>query len=459
MEKKLKLSYLSGLASFIFLTSLCLGAHALERSPFIPFIINYSIAFAAFWWLMAKGKLSFNQMFVLAVFIRVLILFSMPLLSQDYVRFIWDGVIQNLGQNPYAFTPNEILENQLLLIPNQETLINGMGTLSAQHYSNYPPLNQIFFFIATFLGGKSIFWSVVWLRVIILAAEVGIILTAKKLLYQMQLPLTSIFWYVLNPLVVLELNSNLHMESIMLFFFFFCIYCLTKKSIMWASVLFAASVLSKLFTLFLLPFLFFFITPKGTKISLDSILQPRFIVFTFCSVFLVIAGFFAFGWLEHASNYIASVGLWFGTFEFNASIYYVFRWVGYQLVGWNAITVITKLLLGLLAVGYFGLLLKINSANKEFIFTQMMWATCLYFVLSTTVHPWYLATPLLLSVFTKFRFMQVWSYTVMFSYAAYASVKVDEPTLLLYLQYVLPVLFLMKEMRFFNSPTYSEENN
>lgn len=449
MEKKLKLPCLSGLASFVFVTSLCLGAYALERSPFIPFIINYSIAFGAFWWLTAKGNLSFNQMFVLAVFIRLLILFSMPLLSQDYFRFIWDGTLMNLGENPYAFTPNEILENQLFLLPNQEALINGMGTLSAQHYSNYPPVNQLLFFVATFLGGNSIFWSVVWMRVFILAFEIGIIWVGKKLLCNLAMPSVSIFWYALNPLIILELNANLHVESIMLFFFLLSCYLLKKQRILLGAFIFALSVLTKLFTFYLFPFLVFFFASTKEETLISRFFHKKYILFLLVSLSVIVLSFFAFGLYDYKDNYMASVGLWFGTFEFNASVYYVLRWIGYQWVGWNTIAVNTKILLVLLFIGYVLLLWRTRLKSTSFLLEQMMWAVVFYFVMATTLHPWYLATPLLFSVFTRYKFMLVWSFFVMFSYAAYASVKVDESTLLLLLQYGIVGGFLLKEVIFF----------
>ncbi len=449
MEKKLNPLSSSILASFVLLTSLCLGAYVLERSPFIPFIINYSIAFGAFWWLMAKGKLSFNQMFIVAVFSRVVILFSMPLLSQDYFRFIWDGSLMNIGQNPYAFTPNEIIENQLFLLPNQETLINGMGALSAQHYSNYPPVNQLLFFVANFIAGSSIFWSVVGMRVVILASEISIIWVGKKLLCDVEMPSTSIFWYALNPLIILELNANLHVESLMLFFFLLSCYLLKKQWFVLGAGLFALSVLTKLFTFYLLPFLVFFFALKPKENLVSIFFQKKYLLFVLLSVSMTAFGFYVFDVFQYKDNYMASVGLWFGTFEFNASVYYVLRWIGYQRVGWNAIAVNTKILLFLLLCGYVLLLWRTSKKSTSFLFEQMMWAVCLYFALATTVHPWYLATPLLFSVFTRYKFMLAWSFFVMFSYASYASVKVNESTLLLFLQYGMVGGFLLKEVLFF----------
>ena len=71
---------------------------------------------------------------------------------------------------------------------------------------------------------------------------------------------------------------------------------------------------------------------------------------------------------------------------------------------------------------------------------------CLYFLLSTTVHPWYLATPLLISVFTKFRFMIFWSFVVILSYSAYDNLQFQENIYLVALEYVLVASFFCYEI-------------
>jgi hypothetical protein len=49
----------------------------------------------------------------------------------------------------------------------------------------------------------------------------------------------------------------------------------------------------------------------------------------------------------------------------------------------------------------------------------MLFAFSFYLFFSTTVHPWYLATLLILSVFTNYKFPIVWSFVIILSYLAY----------------------------------------
>lgn len=71
--------------------------------------------------------------------------------------------------------------------------------------------------------------------------------------------------------------------------------------------------------------------------------------------------------------------------------------------------------------------------------TGMLFAISFYFLLSTTVHPWYVATPLLLSVFTKYKFPIVWSFMVMLSYSAYGENGFDEKLWLVAMEYIVVI--------------------
>ena len=76
----------------------------------------------------------------------------------------------------------------------------------------------------------------------------------------------------------------------------------------------------------------------------------------------------------------------------------------------------------------------------------MLFAVSFYLFLSTTVHPWYIATPLLLSVFTKYKFPLVWSFMVMLSYSAYGKNGFDEKLWLVAFEYILVIGFSVWEL-------------
>ncbi|NJW55608.1 mannosyltransferase, partial [Salinimicrobium sp. CDJ15-91] len=108
------------------------------------------------------------------------------------------------------------------------------------------PLNQVFFALAALLGGKSILGSVIWLRIFIIAADIGILYFGRKLLKQLNLPESNIFLYLLNPLIIIELTGNLHFEGVMLFFMVAGLYLLQRQKWLFSALLFSCSIAVKL---------------------------------------------------------------------------------------------------------------------------------------------------------------------------------------------------------------------
>ena len=104
-----------------------------------------------------------------------------------------------------------------------------MGKLSARNYSNYPPLNQFMFGLAALLGGSSLLATVVVMRLQLILADIGIYYFGRKLLKNMNRSPYLIFWYFLNPLVIIECTGNLHYEALMLFFFVLAFFLLSRK--------------------------------------------------------------------------------------------------------------------------------------------------------------------------------------------------------------------------------------
>ncbi len=154
--------------------------------------------FAAYYYIL---KTLNNTTLVLGagLFFRLVLLLSIPNLSQDFYRFLWDGRMVLNGLNPYLFTPKSVINSSEALFPQIQLLYEGMGPLSARHFSNYPPIHQLPFVITALISSTSILGSVVGLRIIIILADIGVFIFGVKLLKTLKLPTKNIAYYFLNP--------------------------------------------------------------------------------------------------------------------------------------------------------------------------------------------------------------------------------------------------------------------
>ncbi|WP_306456227.1 mannosyltransferase [Winogradskyella undariae] len=337
------------------------------------------------------------------------------------------------GFNPYLYTPDSFINNGIFPIKQAQELYNGMGKLSSSHYTNYPPINQLCFTIAALFSSHSILGSIISMRLIIIAADIGTLYFGKKLLERLKLPSNRIFWYILNPFIIIELTGNLHFEGVMVFFLIWAFYLLYSDKWKWAAVIFACSISVKLIPLMLLPLFFkFFRTTKTSQIY-----YPKLITFYAIIGITILLLFLPFFSMEFVNNYSKTVGLWFGNFEFNASIYYLLRAIGYSITGYNEIAIIGKILpiISIFIIFGFSLFKQNNSLPK--LITSMLLVFTYYLFLSTTVHPWYIATLVIFCVFTNYKFPLVWSFVIILSYLAYSNTSNTENLWIIGLEYLI----------------------
>lgn len=170
---------------------------------------------------------------------------------------------------------------------------------------------------------------------------------------------------------------------------------------------------------------------------------------------LLFAPFISKAFIE---NFTATISLYFTNFEFNASLYYLIRWVGYQTVGWNIIDIAGKVLAMLVIVFVLSLSFFRTAKTSAQLKVLLLFSSSFYLLLSTTVHPWYLCVPLVLSVFTKYRFMLVWSYMIVLSYSAYGSGGFQENFWLVGLEYLVVIGYFIWEVNR-NKPLKNTNNS
>ena len=428
-----KVSLILAVLSFVFYYTF---AYHLDRTDFVKLLSLFVALFFFCFKLIQFEKLNFRFLLGIGIIFRLIFLFVEPNLSQDFYRFIWDGHLVSSGANPYLNTPDQLMENMVSMIPNADILYEGMGSLSARHYSNYPPLNQLIFAIAAFVGGKSIFGSLFAMRAIIILADIGVFYFGRKLLKNLNRSPHLIFWYFLNPLVIVELTGNLHFEGVMLFFFILALFLLSIDKWKTAGVVIACSISIKLVPLLFLPL---FLKYLGWKKS---------IVFYAIIGITSIVLFLPFNTPEFIDNYSKTIKLWFSNFEFNASIYNIAKKtaIHFDAKPWEFIKEYGKItpLFTLATVGLFTFLPKRYDLNR--VLWSMMWVLTIYYFVSTTVHPWYVIFLVLLSIFTTYRYAIIWSAAIVLSYFAYSQADFKENLWLLAIEYISVYGYIVYEI-------------
>ena len=366
----------------------------------------------------------------MAISFRVLLLFSIPTLSDDFYRFLWDGRLLDLGVNPYLQTPDEFLEQGQL---TEADLMLYRSLNFTQYHTLYPPIPQFTHWLAASFGGSSMVWQVVLLRIPIILAEIVSILLLVRLLPAVGVEARNALIYGLNPLVILELTGNLHHEAYVVLFLLIAISMLVYRRHLLAAVGVGLAVGSKLLPIIFLPFLGFRIGGR------------KAILFGAVSLATVAILYVPFMHSEILEGMSQSTSLYFQRFEFNASLYYIVRTVGYWWKGYNIIQTAGPWLgvisgAGRLIFSIFATRGQVTTA------TGMLGILMIYLSLSTTVHPWYITPLVMLGCLTRFTFPVAWSYLIFLSYMGYTSSGYSEPSILILIEYVLLYGWLVFEI-------------
>ncbi|WP_108422651.1 glycosyltransferase 87 family protein [Flagellimonas amoyensis] len=412
-------------------------AYDLVRTDFLKLFMLFAALFFLCHKIMQFEKWNFNFLLVTGILFRLVFLVAEPNLSQDFFRFIWDGELIKNGINPYLHTPDQLMEQGNVPIANADELYAGMSELNAKHYSNYPPVNQLFFALAALLGGGSILGSIIVMRLTIILADLGILYFGRKLLKNLNHADHMAFWYLLNPLVIIELTGNLHFEGIMLFFFVWSLYLISKKQWLWAAPVYAVSIMVKLVPLLLLPMFLKYLGIKKSVIFYGVVgISSALMLYPFYSSFFI-------------DHYSETVGLWFSNFEFNASVYNVVKKIAvehYEAKPWELIEAYGSMIIKAMLVVVLLIALLRKNQKLQTVISSMVLALACYYFLSSTVHPWYVVFLLGIAIFTEYRFVLVWSFAVILSYYAYTDPDYTENLWLLAVEYILVIGFFLYEM-------------
>lgn len=400
-------------------------AYYIERYDHLPLLSAYCILFAGYF-IIYRSSRKHGQLIIFflvwAIIFRFIFLAAIPKLSDDIFRFIWDGRLWMHGINPFHIIPTEFINNSDTLPEGiDQELYSRLN--SPDYYTIYPPVGQYIFLLTAWLFNDSIFQSILLVRIFILAFEAGTLLLLYHQVKKDKLQVSQFVLYAFNPLVIIELSGNLHLEAGFVFFMLIMLYYMAASRTLPAAIAYGLSICSKLVPLIFAPLI------------LKKIGPGRSIIFLGITGVVVLGLFLPLVDRELINAMINSIGLYFQKFEFNASLYYIIREFGYFFKGYNIIQTAGKMLA--VAMIIIIVLYAYYEPRKSKTTLGMMWILFVYLLLSTTVHPWYVIPLLALSIFTTYRFPVLWSFLIFFTYLGYTESGYNENLWIMTVEYGL----------------------
>ncbi len=200
-------------------------------------------------WLFPVGltsKMALAGIFALGISARLFFL-SYPV-GNDVFRYVWEGCIQNLGFNPFNYSPlspalAEIAQGDLSAIWQQ---IN-----HAELSAAYPPVALLLFRLFAWLSPDPFFF-----KTAMVGFDIGVMVLLTLMIKQRGVLPSRLLLYAANPLILLYISGEGHLDIIQVFFLCLALYfILCKKSPATGFLMLGLAILSKYLALAALPFL------------------------------------------------------------------------------------------------------------------------------------------------------------------------------------------------------------
>jgi hypothetical protein len=223
-----------------------LGKHALIFS--VLFCLGH-VLMVLMVWLFPTGLTSKMALAgILALGISARLIFLPYPVGNDVFRYVWEGCIQNFGFNPFNYSPlspalAEIAQGDLYAIWQQ---INHPEFSAA-----YPPVALLFFRFFAWLNPDPFFF-----KTAMIGFDIGVMIVLMLMIQQRGIWPSRLLLYAANPLILLSISGEGHLDIIQVFFLCLALYLiLCRKSPATGFLMLGLAILSKYFALAALPFL------------------------------------------------------------------------------------------------------------------------------------------------------------------------------------------------------------
>jgi len=225
--------------------------------------IIIGIFFAVFIFSLQKTKIT--RTFLVAILfigflVRLILIFSQPILEDDYNRYLWDGATFSHGINPYKYSPLQIMQNE----SDPESEISRLIKLekesgpifhrinNAYLRTSYPIFSQIVFAVSYLIKP----WSITVWKLLLLLFDIVTIFLIIRILTKLKLPLVLLSIYWLNPIVIHEFFNAGHMDVLTFPFVLQSILFYLNRKLNLASIFLSLAIGFKIWPILLFPLLF-----------------------------------------------------------------------------------------------------------------------------------------------------------------------------------------------------------
>jgi alpha-1,6-mannosyltransferase len=206
--------------------------------------VVYLLAVAAIMRRPARGRVVWIVLLV-AVAMRMPLIFSPPFLSTDVYRYVWDGRVQAAGINPYRYIPGDPA-----LVGLRDEAIYPHVNRADYAPTIYPPAAQVIFGIV----GR-VWSSVTGLKLMMFGFEALAVFCLLGLLQDAKLPRERVLIYAWNPLPVWAFAGNGHVDAAVVGFVALALLLRVRRRDGWAGLALGLAVLTKLLPAVIAPVL------------------------------------------------------------------------------------------------------------------------------------------------------------------------------------------------------------
>lgn len=314
-----------------------------------PYYLIGSVGmFLSMLWIMRHwpGRRMFYAVLLMALLVRVVAIFQFPE-NSDINRYVWEGEIQIAGYNPFLLAPEA---EGLKHLRNENWLDINFKYIPAIYW----PFAQILF-----KAGAAISPTHWFFKSILVIFDMGTIFLLLLMIRKVSPDFREIVLYALNPLTIISVAGEGHLESILVFWIMLSLYgCSQKKPWLMYSAL-GLAVMTKLTPVIFLPLL----VERGNLKYFPFFLLPFALMLPY---------------YDSGINFLSTLNIFLSIYGYNGLLNYVcLSLIGVSLSAWISM---------LCAVGLCGFVFFLTPDRIRSVFL----VSAIFLIFAPTFHTWYL---------------------------------------------------------------------